>query len=526
MAARILDGGPIALPDIPIMQQVINSCRKHGDRIYLDDARTKKQSTFQEVLDNAGAISSTLRQLGQGPGKVVIIMSDSTVEALTTNVGIWFSGAASSSINPNLPMEEILYFFRTCSCEVVYCGEDYLEKVKEVVSRLDWNINIICPNRQDEALDYYRCLKEGNSAEGIVLEGWWTGKDHALGVLFTSGTTGAPKGVVVRDEALTFNTHMKDHWTESSILLLTTPMYWISNALVNIVTACAGSKIVIACRMSVKEVMETITEYKPTEWFTSPTILLDICKDENVDKYDFSSFKALSIGGSVLLLEHRKMITEKLTGNRHIIRSMYGSTEAGMISFDSTVPDIDSPKAASIGKVAKGVELKVVDTDTGKILPPYAIGELCVRSAGLLRRYINKKITEEDLDKEGFWHLGDLGYYDDDGYVFYSTRLKDVMKYRGQQIAPAELENILQRHPGVLESCVVGKTCIEQGGDLPAAFIIKRPGWNLTEEELHSYISENVIDEKKLRGGIFFVDSIPKNPVGKVLRYELKKLLA
>ncbi|CAH1396449.1 unnamed protein product [Nezara viridula] len=525
MAARILYGKPLALPDTPIMQEMINSCRRHGDRVYLEDVRTKKHSTFRQVLDNAGAISSTLRKLGQGPGKVVLILNDTCVESITTTFGIWLSGAASTAVNPNLPTEEIVYFLKTCRSEVIFCKEDYLDKIKDAVSSLDWAVTIICPNRQDGVLDYYKCLEEGNSAEGIVLEGWWTGKDHALAVMFTSGTTGNPKGVIVRDEAFMYNFLMKDYWTESSILMLTTPMYWISNTLVTAISSCIGCKILIASRMSVKEVMITITEYKPTEWFTGPAILIDMCQEENLDNYDFSSLQVLSISGSILLPDHRKMITKKILGNRHCIRSMYGCSEAGIISFDQTIPDIDSPKLASIGKVAKGAELKVVDPETGKILPPFAIGELCIKSPSVLKQYINKEITNEDMDKDGFWHLGDLGYYDDEEYLFYSSRLKDVMKYRGQQIAPAELENVLQRHPDVIESCVVGKTCLELGGDLPAAFVVKRSGSNLTEEELYNYISENVIDEKKLRGGIFFVDSLPKSSVGKILRYELRKQL-
>lgn len=528
MASRILSGGDLCLPDVPLMQEVIESCRKHQDRIFLDDVKNKKQCTYSQLLDNAGALSSTLRKLGQSPGKIVMTVCDSTVEGVTAVFGIWLSGAASSSINPNIPKEEIVNFFKICSSEVVFCGEDYLDKVKEVVSHLDWSVTIICPNRQDGVLDYYKCLEEGNSVEGLVLEGYWTGKDHALCILFTSGTTGSPKGVVVRDEALSFNRHLPiwEHGRDRSVVMLTTPLYWISNTWTTLFTSCTGGKVIIAIRMSLKQIMETITEYKPTSWSTGATILLEICKEEDLSKYDFSSFKTFYIGGSIFLPEHRKLITEKFTDNKHIIKVLYGSTEASLVSFDPILLDLESPKSGSIGKVAPGVTMKVVDTETGKILPPYAVGEMCVKSPAVLKRYINKEFTEEDMDKDGFWHLGDVGYYDDDEYLYYSARLKEVMKYKGQQIAPAELENILVKHPDILECCVVGKTCIEQGGELPAAFIVKRPGSNPTQEEIHSFLSGKVIDEKKLRGGIFFVDSIPKSPVGKVLRSELKKMLS
>ncbi|CAH1396451.1 unnamed protein product [Nezara viridula] len=569
MAARILKGERISLPETSILQEIIDSCKRHGDRVYLEDARTKRQSTFRQVLDNAGAISSTLRNLGQGPGKVVMILSNTSVEALTTNFGIWLSGAASLCLNPNIPTEE------------------HFDKVKEVVSHLDWSVTIICPNRQDGSIDYYRCLEEGNSAEGILMEGRWTGKDHTLGVFSTSGTTGVPNGVILGEGTFKlFNANMKGHWTDSSILLLQSPMYWVSNATLLIITAQGGSKIVIASRLSIKELMETITEYKrdsssqdridsavaakehssvhlclglayspdlnpldygirselegmpchraypnveslkqslTTHWLTGPAILIDLCKEDNLAAYDFSSFKNFYLGGYALSPQQRKMITEKMTGNRHIIRHVYGSTETGIVTYDRTIPDINSDKLGSIGKVANGVEIKVVDTETGKMQPPYAVGEICVKSPGLMKRYFNKERIE-NVDDDGFWHTGDLGYYDDDEYFFYNSRISDVMKYKGYQFAPAELEKILQKHPGVLESCVVGKTCIGEG-ELPAAFIVKKPGSNVTEQELHSYLSGKIIDEKKLRGGIFFVENLPKNPTGKVQRNKLKEML-
>ncbi|CAH1396450.1 unnamed protein product [Nezara viridula] len=524
MAARILKGERISLPETSILQEIIDSCKRHGDRVYLEDARTKRQSTFRQVLDNAGAISSTLRNLGQGPGKVVMILSNTSVEALTTNFGIWLSGAASLCLNPNIPTEDILYFIKPCSIDVIYCEEEHFDKVKEVVSHLDWSVTIICPNRQDGSIDYYRCLEEGNSAEGILMEGRWTGKDHTLGVFSTSGTTGVPNGVILGEGTFKlFNANMKGHWTDSSILLLQSPMYWVSNATLLIITAQGGSKIVIASRLSIKELMETITEYKTTHWLTGPAILIDLCKEDNLAAYDFSSFKNFYLGGYALSPQQRKMITEKMTGNRHIIRHVYGSTETGIVTYDRTIPDINSDKLGSIGKVANGVEIKVVDTETGKMQPPYAVGEICVKSPGLMKRYFNKERIE-NVDDDGFWHTGDLGYYDDDEYFFYNSRISDVMKYKGYQFAPAELEKILQKHPGVLESCVVGKTCIGEG-ELPAAFIVKKPGSNVTEQELHSYLSGKIIDEKKLRGGIFFVENLPKNPTGKVQRNKLKEML-
>ncbi|CAH1396452.1 unnamed protein product [Nezara viridula] len=547
MAARILKGERISLPETSILQEIIDSCKRHGDRVYLEDARTKRQSTFRQVLDNAGAISSTLRNLGQGPGKVVMILSNTSVEALTTNFGIWLSGAASLCLNPNIPTEE------------------HFDKVKEVVSHLDWSVTIICPNRQDGSIDYYRCLEEGNSAEGILMEGRWTGKDHTLGVFSTSGTTGVPNGLrtqgpllrqlvcpfvsreaVVSRDPLQDNFLVKRHQffmffdefsqrDSSSQDRIDSAVAAKEHSSVHLCLGLAYSPDLnpldygirselegMPCHRAYPNV-ESLKQSLTTHWLTGPAILIDLCKEDNLAAYDFSSFKNFYLGGYALSPQQRKMITEKMTGNRHIIRHVYGSTETGIVTYDRTIPDINSDKLGSIGKVANGVEIKVVDTETGKMQPPYAVGEICVKSPGLMKRYFNKERIE-NVDDDGFWHTGDLGYYDDDEYFFYNSRISDVMKYKGYQFAPAELEKILQKHPGVLESCVVGKTCIGEG-ELPAAFIVKKPGSNVTEQELHSYLSGKIIDEKKLRGGIFFVENLPKNPTGKVQRNKLKEML-
>nr|CAD7259178.1 unnamed protein product [Timema shepardi] len=164
----------------------------------------------------------------------------------------------------------------------------------------------------------------------------------------------------------------------------------------------------------------------------------------------------------------------------------------------------------------------ILDLVTGKTLGPNKEGELCFKGAQIMKGYYgDSKSTSECFDEEGYFHTGDVGYYDTDGYFFIVDRIKELIKYKAFQVAPAELEAILLKHPSIEDAAVVGVPD-EISGELPKAFVVKKQGVDVSEEEIVKFVEGQVSPHKKLRGGVTFVDSIPKTSSGKILRRELR----
>lgn len=206
-----------------------------------------------------------------------------------------------------------------------------------------------------------------------------------------------------------------------------------------------------------------------------------------------------------------------------VVRQGYGMSETtlGVLTQSRMVS-----KPGSVGVLCPGVYCKVIDPETGKILGKYQAGELCFKGQVIMKGYTgDKKATEETIDREGWLHTGDVGYFDDDQYFFIVDRLKELIKYKAFQVAPAELEAILLGNEKIKDAAVIGLPD-EASGELPLAFVVRQDGAeDLTEREVQEFVAAKVSHSKRLRGGVRFIDEIPKNLSGKILRRELKAML-
>uniref|UniRef100_A0A0V0HJ56 4-coumarate--CoA ligase n=1 Tax=Solanum chacoense TaxID=4108 RepID=A0A0V0HJ56_SOLCH len=182
-------------------------------------------------------------------------------------------------------------------------------------------------------------------------------------------------------------------------------------------------------------------------------------------------------------------------------------------------------KSGACGTVVRNAEMKIVDPDTGKSLPRNQSGEICIRGDQIMKGYLNDPdATAGTIDKEGWLHTGDIGYIDNDDELFIVDRLKELIKYKGFQVAPAELEALLLNHPNISDAAVVPMKD-EQAGEVPVAFVVRSNGSTITEDEVKEFITKQVIFYKRIKR-VFFVDAVPKSPSGKILRKDLRAKLA
>ena len=243
-----------------------------------------------------------------------------------------------------------------------------------------------------------------------------------------------------------------------------------------------------------------------------------LAKSPLVDKYNLSSVRDIGCGAATLSKDIEDQVKKRL-GTKLIIRQTYGMSESTL----GTLTAQDIVKPGSVGSPIKGIYAKVID-ESGNALGPNQNGELCFKGKRIMKGYINNsEATRETIDTDGWLHSGDIGYYDDEFQFYIVDRLKELIKYKAFQVAPAEVEGILLSHPKIKDAGVIGIPD-EECGELPFAFVVKQPGVQLTEKEVISFVAENSSKAKRLHGGVRFIDEIPKNLSGKILRRVLREL--
>jgi acyl-CoA synthetase (AMP-forming)/AMP-acid ligase II len=284
-----------------------------------------------------------------------------------------------------------------------------------------------------------------------------------------------------------------------------------------------GNKTVFLTAFDFVRFLELIQEHKVDRIALVPPIILALAKHPVVAKYDLSSLTDVGSGAAPLGAEIQRATARRL---KCIVRQGFGMTElspvGAMFPYEiaKTLKD-DSPCFGSVGLLVPGTEAKIADPATGNDMSPYEEGEICIRGPQVMKGYYrNEEATKQTIDKDGWLHTGDIGKFDQDDFLYITDRCKELIKYKAFQVAPAELEALINTMEGV-QDCVVIPVADEEAGEVPRAYVVKQPdskGQALTEKAVEDFVAKSVSAHKRLRGGVRFTDVIPKSPAGKILR--------
>uniref|UniRef100_A0A336L9S7 CSON007177 protein n=1 Tax=Culicoides sonorensis TaxID=179676 RepID=A0A336L9S7_CULSO len=338
-------------------------------------------------------------------------------------------------------------------------------------------------------------------------------------IMCSSGTTGMPKGVCLSHTQLIEQVQNYPKRTSQDIALIYSSLYWISGMAVTIHSTIVGYQRVVTTQpFTPKAFFDIIENYQIKTLFGSPVMMMMILRQPDIFFVDFGNVKELYVGGGIVTPQLRFAI-ERVCKIKMMIA--YGMTEtAGIMAYSR---DYEEPDG-SVGVVANNMSARIIDKE-GNALEPNQIGEIQVYCKHqFLGYYNNEEATEETLLRDGWLRTGDLGYFDDRGYLFIVGRDKDTIKYMGHQISPIEIESIIQRIPGVIMSCVVGIPD-ELYGDLPAAAVVKMPGIDLNEDDIKEAVASRLSDFKQLRGGVYFIEGLPRTVSGKVKVHIVRDML-
>ncbi|XP_043723010.1 4-coumarate--CoA ligase 2-like [Telopea speciosissima] len=523
------------LPDLyisdhlPLHSYCFQNLPKFRSRPCLIDSATGKTYTYADVELISRKVATGLNKLGIQKGEVIMLLLPNSPEFAFSFLGASFRGAITTTANPFFKPAEIAKQAKASDAKLIITQACYFEKVKELAQENDIKVMCIDSSVPPEGCLHFSELTQSDENDMPSLD--FDPINDIVALPFSSGTTGLPKGVMLSHKNLI--TSIAQHvdgenpnlyFHSEDVLLGLLPFFHIYALTVVLLGGIrVGSTILIMQKFDLVLLMELVEKYKVTVAPMVPPVVLAISKSNEVDNYDLSSIRMVISGAAPIGKELEDAFRAKLPNAK--LAQGYGMTEAGPVTmslaFAKEPFDVTS---GSCGSVVRNAELKIVDPETGDSLPRNQSGEICVRGTQIMKGYLNDpEGTKKTIDKEGWLHTGDIGYINNDGEIFIVDRLKELIKYKGFQVAPAELEAILITHPKISDAAVV-PMLDEATGEVPVAFVVRSNGYNVTEDEIKDYISKQVVFYKRIKR-VFFMDAIPKAPSGKILRKDLRAML-
>ncbi len=504
----------------PIHDILTTAASKYPDKTAIIDGDSSY--TFSGLENYSSQFSGALKTLGVLKGDRIGILAPNCAEFVIAFYGITRSGAVASTINSGYREREIAHQVQDSGCQILVVHESLSEILDEAKKLIKNDVrSIVITTDKTKQGSFWQLLSQAEAYTATDIDP----ENDLVTLPYSSGTTGLTKGVMLSHFNLVSNVEQLmglsggASMAENDVILVHLPLFHIygMNVLMNPCIA-AGATQVMMRRFDMEEFLSIIENHRITKLFTVPPVGLGLSQYPGVASRDLSCLKFAMFGAAPLSSKLQVKISKVL--NCPVIQG-YGMTELSPVTnIDFTEPNL--LKAGSIGPALADTEEKIVDTeDPTKELKPGEVGELVVRGPQVMKGYLNNpEATEETITSDGWFYTGDIGKMDEEGYVWVLDRKKELIKYKGFQVPPAELEGLLIEHPEISDAAVIGKPD-EESGEIPKAFVVKSAGSNISEDEIMSFVSSKVSTFKHVRE-VEFVEAIPKNPSGKILRRLLK----
>jgi len=513
----------VVIPEVPITPFVFQNAKERGDKPALIDGPTGRAITYSELAESIARVAASLARRGFKKGEVFGILSPNVPEYAIVFHAVACLGGINSPVNPLYTEHEVAHQLKDAGARFLVTVPQFLEKAVNAAREANIEELFVFENAA-AAVGNANGFEETNSAtpfssllesDGDFPDVPINPREDLVALPYSSGTTGLPKGVMLTHYNLVANMCQMEglqYFTENDTLICVLPLFHIYGLVVVLnMGLYQGATIVTVPRFELETFLQTIQDYGVTLTHLVPPIVLALSKNPVVDNYDLSKLKTIFCGAAPLDEHLTRACMQRLDCE---VRQGYGMTETSPVTHSSPA-DPAQVKFGSVGVPAPNTECKIIDLETGESLGPNKKGEVCVRGPQIMKGYLNRpEATAATIDAEGWLHTGDIGYADDAGHFYIVDRAKELIKYKGFQVPPAELEALLLTHSCVADAAVV--PCPDdEAGEVPKAFVVLKE--DVSAEELMNFVAERVAPHKKIRK-LEFIDKIPKSPSGKILR--------
>ena len=485
--------------------------------------------SFGELADRVNRLTNALGELGVGPGDRIAVMQVNCNEHIESYFAAAKLDAIFVPINFRARAEELTFMLNDSGVKVIILGQRYqdmLRSIKGDLTTVEHQITLEGPG--DGFLFYDELLENASDEERSPS----ADDDDTTIIMFTAGTTGTPKGVMLSHNSFSSyilaNVDPVDMGTAEKNIL-TVPLHHIAGIQAVMAAIYGGRTLVLQRQFDEEGWMQLVQEEQVNRAMMVPTMLKRLMDQPTFKDYDLSSLRVITYGAAPMPLEVIKKAITEFPTTRFI--NAFGQTETASTitmlppdAHDIKEGDPDYEKKltrlGSIGKPLPDVEVKIVDED-GNDVPVEETGEIVARGDRLMKGYWNREEATKETLRGGWLYTGDLGYWDDEGYIFLSGRAKDFIKRGGEMIAPEEVEQIIMSHPGVDEAAIIGIPDIEWG-ERVRAIVVKKLGMEVSMEDVIEHCRPRMAGFKRPED-VVFVAELPRNPMGKVLKRELRE---
>jgi acyl-CoA synthetase (AMP-forming)/AMP-acid ligase II len=508
----------VEIADVPLADFVLRHAERLRDRPAIVDGPTGRTLTFGDLADQVKRAAAALHRMGFKQGDVFAIYSPNVPEYAVVLLAVASLGGVTTTVNPLYTVGELTKQLQDSRARFLITVASFLDKAREAAAQAGVE-EIFAFDAAEGARPFAELLASAPSPPAVTIDV----RNDVVILPYSSGTTGLPKGVMLTHANVVSNLHQclgTTDWEgphEGDVVLVFLPLFHIYGMVVILaLNLVNGATTVLMPRFDFMEFLSLAQKYRATILPLVPPVVLAMAKSPAVGQFDLSSVRLVFCGAAPLSDDVARELAAKLNCP---VTQGYGMTEASPVTHLS--PTRNAPwKPGASGKIVCNTEVKLISVDTGEEVGIGQEGELLMRGPQIMKGYLGQPAATADaIDAEGWYHTGDVGYVDADGFFFIIDRTKELIKYKGLQVAPAELEAVLLTHPAVLD-CAVFRKDDAEAGEVPKACVVLKPDDRsraTSADDLMAFVAERVAPHKRIRH-LEFIDQVPKSASGKILR--------